>query len=548
MRTPLKPLVAGLCLLALNPHLHAQGTAFTYQGQLTAGGNPANGSFDLRFAIFDSAEAMNQIGNALTNPATPVTAGHFTVTLDFGTGVFTGGARWLEVGVRSNATGNFTTLSPLQLLTPAPYAIAAGSLLGTLPASQLPSTVVTNNQANLNLSGNLSGNISGNGSGLTNTPGTVIWRAASGASFQAQSNTGYLLTNAQQVTLTLPASPNIGDVVKVAGVGSGGWVLAQNPGQSISGSFTPLWAGIGAPTNNDWESLASSSDGTKLAAAVYGGGIYTSTNSGSNWTQQIRAPGGYWQAVASSSDGTKLAAVVYGGGIYTSTDSGTNWTPQTSAPNGDWEALASSSDGTKLAAVVYYGGGIYTSTDSGVTWTQQTNAPNEYWDAIASSSDGTKLAAAIYSENSGIYTSVNSGTNWTPQTRAPNEYWEALASSSDGTKLAAVAEDANIYTSVNSGTNWTQQTSAPDEHWDSIASSSDGTKLAAVVYGGGIYTSTDSGTNWTQQAGGPGPSSTATTIGTTGFLAGMGGTTIELIYTGGGRFVALSQLGTVYDH
>ena len=573
----------------------AQGTAFTYQGQLTANGGPAKGSYDLRFAIFDSAAAVTQIGNALTNSATPVTNGLFTVTLDFGSEVFTGPARWLEVGVRSNATGVFTTLSPLQLLTPAPYAVmantanSASNLLGTLPASQLPSTVVTNNQANLNLSGNISGNISGNGSGLTGVPGTVTWQAPSAATLQGQPNTGYVLTNTQLVTLTLPASPNIGDVVQVAGVGSGGWILAQNPGQSISGNFTPIWVGIGAPDTN-WSSIASSSDGTHLAAMVDGGGIYTSINSGTNWTQQANAPFTSWFSIVSSSNGTKLAAVVDGGGIYTSINSGANWTQQTSAPVTNWVSIGSSSDGTHLAAVVVVGGictsinsgtnwtqqagapvtnwqsissssdgthlaavvvggGIYTSVNSGTNWTQQINAPVANWQSIASSSDGTKLAAMV--NYGGIYTSINSGINWTQQTNAPVESWWSIASSSDGTQLAAVIGGGGICTSINSGTNWTKQNGAPAEYWSSIASSSDGTHLAAVANGGGVYTSVNSGTNWTQQTG-SGPASTATTIGTAGFLEGTPGTSIELIYTGGGNFMEVYnqvQPGArIYDH
>jgi chromosome segregation ATPase len=43
------------------------GTAFTYQGRLTEGGSPANGSYDLRCALFDAASAGNQIGAAVTN-------------------------------------------------------------------------------------------------------------------------------------------------------------------------------------------------------------------------------------------------------------------------------------------------------------------------------------------------------------------------------------------------------------------------------------------------------------------------------------------------
>jgi hypothetical protein len=573
-------------LLSGGREMMAQGTAFTYQGQLIANGGAASGGYDLRFAVFDSAGATNQIGSALTNLATPVTNGLFTVTLDFGTGVFTGPPRWLEVGVRTNGTSNFTTLSPLQLLTAAPYAVAAGNLLGTLPASQLPSTVVTNNEANLNLTGTFAGN----GSGLTNTPGSVLWQAAAAASLQAQANTGYLLTNSQLVTLTLPASPNIGSVVQVAGVGSGGWLLAQNAGQWISGSFIPLWAAMGAPNDLDWSSIASSSNGTKLAAVASGNGIYTSINSGANWTHQISAPNEPWVSIASSSDGTKLAAADDAGDIYTSINSGTNWALQFSAPGEAWQSIASSSDGTKLA-VVATSGGIYTSINSGSNWTLQFSARGEDWQSLASSSDGTLLSVVVF--NGGIYTSINSGTNWTQQLSAPSEGWDSISSSSDGTRLAAVDGGGGIFTSINSGTNWTLQFSAPDEAWQSIASSSDGTKLAVVDEAGDIYTSINSGTNWTDHTNGlisgfngsnmasssdgthlaavAGPNgiytsinsgtnwtqqtrtflpatSSATTIGTTGFLQGAAGTSIQLIYAGGGEFVEVSQLGTIYDH
>ncbi len=78
---------------------------------------------------------------------------------------------------------------------------------------------------------------------------------------------------------------------------------------------------------------------------------------GGSWTWTARESARNWSAIASSSDGTKLAAVVFGGQIYTSTDSGVTWTARESARK--WRAIASSSDGTKLAAVVS-GGQIYT--------------------------------------------------------------------------------------------------------------------------------------------------------------------------------------------
>ena len=65
--------------------------------------------------------------------------------------------------------------------------------------------------------------------------------------------------------------------------------------------------------------MASSSNGTKLAATVLGGQIYISTDSGATWT--ARESNRNWYGVASSSDGTKLVAGDSGGQIYTSTAS-----------------------------------------------------------------------------------------------------------------------------------------------------------------------------------------------------------------------------------
>ena len=177
-----------------------------------------------------------------------------------------------------------------------------------------------------------------------------------------------------------------------------------------------------------------------LVALVTSGAIYTSTDSGLTWTQ-TSAPSLYWFSIASSSDGTKLAAAVggNGGGIYTSTDSGFTWT-QTSAPNEHWYSIASSSDGTKLAAAVR-SSGIYISTNSGLTWTQ-TTAPNQNWQSIASSSDGTILAAAVF--GGGIYTSTDSGVTWI-QASAPNLEWYSIASSSNGTALASAVFGGGIY-------------------------------------------------------------------------------------------------------
>src|SRR5580765_3971278 len=124
-------ILAFLSTLNLQLSTHAQGTAFTYQGRLNDNGSPANGIYDLRFTIYDAAGGGSQIGGVLTTTATGVNGGLFTVTLDFGAGIFTGGSRWLEIAARTNGVGTFTALTPRQPLTPTPYAIfssASGSV------------------------------------------------------------------------------------------------------------------------------------------------------------------------------------------------------------------------------------------------------------------------------------------------------------------------------------------------------------------------------------------------------------------------------------
>ncbi len=145
--------------------------------------------------------------------------------------------------------------------------------------------------------------------------------------------------------------------------------------------------------------IAISSDGTKMAAVVFarGAGIYTSSNTGTTWNERTTGLGtgtypGYWSSIAMSSDGTKLVASrVYGDPMFTSTDSGLNWTERASPPAGAWAGVASSSDGSRLIAAVN-GGKAHISTDSGATWTIQNDPGSTSWFESASSSDGRFFA------------------------------------------------------------------------------------------------------------------------------------------------------------
>src|SRR4030095_15894718 len=89
----------------------AQSTTFTYQGKLSDVGSPANGTYDMQFKLFDIATVGTgtQVGATIVNSSVEVTAGAFTVQLNFGSGAFTGPSRFLEMGTRpAGRTGDST--------------------------------------------------------------------------------------------------------------------------------------------------------------------------------------------------------------------------------------------------------------------------------------------------------------------------------------------------------------------------------------------------------------------------------------------------------
>ena len=104
----------------------------------------------------------------------------------------------------------------------------------------------------------------GGGAWLTGVPGTFLWQSVEGTEQTTAANTGYLVTNAEPVTVTLPAIANTGDIVRVTGVGAGGWALVPNAGQSVMGFGAGLGptglqgsgAGVQFLGFNEWQVMA----------------------------------------------------------------------------------------------------------------------------------------------------------------------------------------------------------------------------------------------------------------------------------------------------
>lgn len=268
MKTKLFAILALTLLCAFNSPLStafAQGTAFTYQGQLQNDGSPANGSYDLTFTLYDVSNGGSSVSGPLTNSAVAVTNGLFTVIIDFGAPVWNGETNWLQIGVETNGAGPFTTLSPRQELTPTPYAIFAESssnLLGTLPAASLGGTY--SNAVTFNNAGNsFSGSYAGSGAGVTNVNAATLGGLNATNFWQLEGNNvaaGQFLGSTNNQPLE----------IRVDGVRAG-WISSSNglpnivfgPAQNVISNTTVASSILGGINNTI---------GTNSGYSVLGGG------------------------------------------------------------------------------------------------------------------------------------------------------------------------------------------------------------------------------------------------------------------------------------
>jgi hypothetical protein len=581
-------LIVLLLLVSATLKLVAQGTTFNYQGRLNDGGAPATGAYDFRFAGYDAVTNGNAVSVSVTNAAVGVTNGLFSVTLDFGAGVFGGTNVWLDLAVRAVTVTNFTPLFPRQPVLPVPYAIfatGASNLLGKLAVAQisgnLPASQVAGTSTNLvnftNSNNTFGGTFTGNGASLSSlnasqlTAGTVAdARLSSNVALLNQNQTftgsnmfaGAIVSTGTNYfsgpnTFTNWANSFYG---RFFGNGLVGWVVTN--GQTVqaerdhgymltnAGLVTVILPPSSSLTNGDIVRVSGTGGGGWLIQENSGQSLignfssYTNCNVLRTLYTATTSDNSYLD-VAASADGTRAFFVGSGfNGVQISADSGNLFSTVTGVYfSGKVRSIACSANGRIVYAELGAGGTIQKSTDGGVTWAATNSSATGTF--ISCSADGSKLITTNVAcsgdgtyrakfSGSSITISTNGGIGWPISATAPGTLG-CLAASSDCTRLLAGVTNGLLYASANQGKSWTVLTSTTQD-WSGAWMSPDGSKFAAAaIYSGTLASGVYSGS----------VSPLPNTF-TTNSITGSQGGAVELQYIGNGQFMPVSSTGSIW--
>lgn len=255
-----------------------------------------------------------------------------------------------------------------------------------------------------------------------------------------------------------------------------------------------------------YANIAVSSNGTFLVGAGFSDKlVYTSSDFGSNWTSRDIDPAdtsgslrARWVALDETGTNVFVAGIEK---IYTSVNSGSNWTtgPAITSGGQTLRSIVASRSGSNLFVTAT--DGLYFSSNSGSNWTKRSST---VFSRIAISANGSNVIAV---PSSGlIQVSSDAGQNFSPTYSSSS--WVAVASSSNGSVLAAIggtSSNKQIVVSKDSGATWTQR--GPLQDWADIVVSDDGAWMTALVQSNatsvGAYSSTDFGDTWSVQLSPP---------------------------------------------
>ena len=388
------------------------GNAFTYQGRLTDGGTPANGEHDLRFILYDAAVGGSQSGPILINENVLVTNGLFTVALDFGAGVFTGAARWIEIAVRPGASaGAFTPLDPRQPLTAAPYALyaltPAGPAGATGPKGDPGSPGGTGPQGPVGPQGPPGSADAWGRAGNTGTDATTNFLGTTDDQpFEVRVNGARawrVIPTAGAANLLAGGSGNHITAANGAVIAGGGGVAGSSDTNLISGSFSTISGGRRHAVLSSLDATVAGgndNDITGATGAAIGGGV---SNTIALLANHAVIAGGHLNTIQAGGLGSAYAAI--GGGLGNTVF------------NARWVTIGGGEDNrASSGSHVTIGGGV-SNNASGLFATVAGGSRNEILSATAATIGGGQSNGIAPSSTSSV---IGGGSQNTVDTLAPH--------------------------------------------------------------------------------------------------------------------------------
>jgi hypothetical protein len=212
-------------------------------------------------------------------------------------------------------------------------------------------------------------------------------------------------------------------------------------------------------TENGGLSIACSSSGQYRLFTHGPGGIGLSTDSGGNYYYvNDLSRDAQWYSVAMTSDGLLMAAAIYDGTIWISSNYGSYWDSDigNSLGTAKWTSVTIAGYNT-YGGTIYYDSGIFKSTDRTDGLDNDNGANAEILTAVLRDS-GKRMYGAPRTGNACIWSVNNydSSPSWIAS--VCNHDWISIGASDDGDKVVALYQgadgDPGVYYSSNYGQDW----------------------------------------------------------------------------------------------
>lgn len=262
--------------------------------------------------------------------------------------------------------------------------------------------------------------------------------------------------------------------VAVTGAVSGETIRATIPANSIRDAFNNAFLGASTSTDNSVtfdnsrrvSSLAvDPSNPQVVTAALYGSGIWRTTNAGNTWAPVVPQPGNTWVNALQIDPtlSTRYFVATLGAGVFRSTNSGSTWSAcgATGLGSSRVRTLAISGGGMLVAATE---AGVYKSTDCANWSSANQGLPAAGTSPVTALLVDPAVATTLYAgvDGVGIFKSTNGGTAWNAATTQPgNLRVTALAIKPSGGNTLHAATLGGVYVSGDGGVNWTTCATQP---------------------------------------------------------------------------------------